>query len=100
MSEPAEKPSRRDFLKAGAVGIAAAAVPPTLSATGLPASFVLEAAHDQQSPLVVQKQGSFAAGGSVLQAPGVFDNTSPAPQGQTLHGDHVYVQYQIPPDAR
>jgi hypothetical protein len=99
--DPADKASRRDFLKAGAVGLAAAAVPPTLNATGLPASvFASGVAHDRESRLVVQKQGSFAAGGSVLQAPGVFDSTSATPQGQTLHGDHVYVQFQIPPDAR
>jgi len=98
---PEDTSSRRDFLKAGAVGLAAAAVPPTLGATGLSSSVLGSGlAHDKESPLVVQRQGSFAAGGSVLQAPGVFDATSATPQGQTLHGDHVYVQFQIPPSAR
>ncbi|WP_371869320.1 carboxymuconolactone decarboxylase family protein [Pseudoduganella aquatica] len=44
----------------------------------------------QTEPLLVQSQGSFAAGGTVV--------TGPA--GETLHGDHAYVFYQIPPNAR
>ncbi|HXU32850.1 MAG TPA: alpha/beta hydrolase, partial [Thermoanaerobaculia bacterium] len=59
-------------------------------------------------PLVIQQQGSFAVGGTVVTAPGTFDPIkqgaySPAgadPAGQTLHGDHAYVSYQIPIEAR
>ncbi|HEU5066567.1 MAG TPA: alpha/beta fold hydrolase [Sphingomicrobium sp.] len=59
-------------------------------------------------PLVIDKQGSFAAGGTVVTAPGTFDPIkhgafNPAAQetaGQTLHGDHAYVFYQIPVGAR
>ena len=47
-------------------------------------------------PLVIKSQGSFFAGGAVLTQPGTFDPTSSAPVGQTLYGDHTYVQYQIP----
>jgi pimeloyl-ACP methyl ester carboxylesterase len=58
--------------------------------------------------LIIQQQGSFAVGGTVITAPGTFDPInhgalSPANQpsaGQTLHGDHVYVFYQIPKQAR
>jgi len=58
--------------------------------------------------IVIQDQGSFAVGGSVVTAPGKFDPIkhgafNPANQsseGQTLHGDHAYVFYQIPDKAR
>ncbi len=40
--------------------------------------------------LVIQDQGSFAAGGTVKHGP----------DGQTLHGDHAYVFYQRPANAR
>ena len=40
--------------------------------------------------LVIKAQGSFMVGGTVLTAA----------NGDTFHGDHAYVQYQIPPDAR
>src|SRR5580765_8020553 len=53
------------------------------------------------TPLIIQDQGSFAAGGTVLSAPGTFDPRKPLePSGQTYHGDHAYVFYQIPPKAR
>ena len=59
-------------------------------------------------PLIIQEQGSFAVGGSVSTAPGTFDPIkqgayNPAgtdPAGQTLHGDHAYVFYQVPVNAR
>ena len=58
--------------------------------------------------LMIQEQGSFAVGGSVTTAPGTFDPIkqgayNPAgldPAGQTLHGDHAYVFYQVPVNAR
>jgi hypothetical protein len=57
--------------------------------------------------LVIQEQGSFAVGGTVLTAPGTFDpiaqgayTPTPDPKGQTLHGDHAYVFYQVPVNAR
>lgn len=63
--------------------------------------------NDKQS-LVIKDQGSFAIGGRVVTQPGVFDPMkqgayNPAgsdPTGQTLHGDHAYVFYQIPEKAR
>jgi Alpha/beta hydrolase family len=59
-------------------------------------------------PLMIQEQGSFAVGGSVTTAPGTFDPIkqgayNPAgtdPAGQTLHGDHAYVFYQVPVNSR
>ncbi|MDN3635261.1 alpha/beta fold hydrolase [Neolewinella lacunae] len=58
--------------------------------------------------LAIKEQGSFFVGGSVKTAPGVFDPiahgffnpSSQASEGQTLHGDHAYVFYQVPADAR
>lgn len=53
------------------------------------------------APLRIQEQGSFAVGGTVLQQPGTFDPLKPTvPDGQTLHGDHARVFYQIPVNAR
>lgn len=52
-------------------------------------------------PIVIQEQGSFAVGGTVRTEPGRFDPRKPmAPAGQTYHGDHAYVSYQIPANAR
>src|SRR5258706_2175200 len=56
-------------------------------------------------PLIIEKQGSFTAGGKVMTAPDTFDplgwnvSTNP-PAGQTLHCDHAYASYQIPLNAR
>jgi hypothetical protein len=51
-------------------------------------------------PLVIQEQGSFAAGGTFVTNPGTFDPYKPlAPEGQTFRGDHVYAFYQIPVNA-
>ncbi|WP_165929621.1 alpha/beta hydrolase [Pseudocnuella soli] len=60
------------------------------------------------SSMVLQQQGSFAVGGTVVTAPGTFDPikhgafnpVSQSTEGQTLHGDHAYVFYQVPVKAR
>jgi hypothetical protein len=52
------------------------------------------------APLVLQEQGSFAVGGTVIKNPGTFDPSKPTPDGQTFHGDHAYAFYQIPVNAR
>jgi len=52
------------------------------------------------NPLIIQEQGSFAVGGTVITNPGTFDPVKPGPAGQTFHGDHAYVFYQIPVNAR
>lgn len=55
--------------------------------------------------LMIKEQGSFAVGGTVIEHPGdydaaKFDNWKPYPEGQTFHGDHAYIFYQIPDNAR
>jgi pimeloyl-ACP methyl ester carboxylesterase len=57
--------------------------------------------------LVIKEQGTFAVGGSIKETPGTFDPiahgafnpTDQNTEGQTLHGDHASVFYQIPADA-
>ena len=54
----------------------------------------------QSSALSIAQQGNFAAGGKVIQSAGLFDDKQLFnPQGQTLHGDHASVFYQIPEQA-
>lgn len=54
----------------------------------------------KQEPLTIQEQGSFAVGGTVSSTPGTYENNAPTAAGQTLHGDHAYVFYQIPPNPK
>ncbi len=63
-------------------------------------AFVSLASFAQQKPMIIQEQGSFAAGGSVKTNPGTFDAIERTPEGQTFHADHAYVFYQIPVKAR
>lgn len=85
---------RRGFLTA-AGGMAA-----SLSLPLVQASFASEAEGDDDAPLVIARQGSFLIGGSVVTNPGIFDPIALTPDGQTIHGDHAYAQYQIPVAAR
>lgn len=50
--------------------------------------------------IAIKEQGSFAAGGTVITSKGVFDPNKPTPDGQTYHGDHAYVFYQVPANPR
>ena len=70
------------------------------------------------SPLIIEEQGSFATGGKVVTSPGTYTGTpdivkgksgndfmdvfraSIKAGGQTLHGDHATVFYQIPAEPR
>lgn len=54
----------------------------------------------KQKPLLIEEQGSFAVGGSIITNPGTFNPYKPTPEGQTFRGDHAYVFYQIPVKAR
>jgi hypothetical protein len=56
--------------------------------------------YGQKKPIVIQDQGSFTVGGSVTTNPGTFDPIKRTPEGQTFHGDHAYVFYQIPENAK
>ncbi|MCY4778576.1 alpha/beta fold hydrolase [Sphingobacterium sp. UT-1RO-CII-1] len=58
--------------------------------------------------ITIEEQGSFAIGGTVITAPGNFDPiahgafnpSNQSSEGQTLHGDHAFVFYQRPVNAR
>ena len=52
-------------------------------------------------PLLIEAQGSFAAGGTVIREKGTYEEAHAlSPEGQEKHVDHGYVFYQIPADAR
>ncbi len=53
----------------------------------------------KQQSLTIHEQGSFTVGGTVITNPGIFDPYKPTPAGQTFHGDHAYVFYQVPEKA-
>lgn len=53
-------------------------------------------AQNKQEPIIIEEQGSFAVGGSIVTNQGTFNPIAPSLEGQTLHGDHAYVFYQIP----
>lgn len=58
-------------------------------------------AQSKQQPLTIAEQGSFMVGGTKSTEAGTFDlKNALKPQGQTFHGDHAYVFYQIPVKAR
>ncbi|MGB5435026.1 MAG: alpha/beta fold hydrolase, partial [Maribacter sp.] len=54
----------------------------------------------QKEPIIIQDQGSFVVGGGVIENPGTFDAIKRNPEGQTYHGDHAYIYYQIPVNTR
>lgn len=63
--------------------------------------FIAISALIAKEPLVIQDQGSFFVGGNIIKNEGTFDPKDfTNPQGQTLHGDHAYVFYQIPQNKR
>uniref|UniRef100_Q023E7 AB hydrolase-1 domain-containing protein n=1 Tax=Solibacter usitatus (strain Ellin6076) TaxID=234267 RepID=Q023E7_SOLUE len=78
----------KSFLTLGAIGAILVA-----AASG-------QGVKTKAEPLMIQEQGSFAAGGKVITNSGAFNPKQPTPAGQTLHGDHAYVFYQIPVNRR
>lgn len=50
--------------------------------------------------MIIEQQGVFAVGGTVITANGTFNPKNPTADGQTLHTDHATVQYQIPKKAK
>ncbi|WP_147429508.1 alpha/beta hydrolase [Arthrobacter oryzae] len=59
------------------------------------------ASGEPAAPLAIAAQGSFAVGGAIVTRDGSFDPRNPMdPAGQTLHGDHARVSYQVPVAAR
>src|SRR5512135_1984259 len=66
----------------------------------LASSSAIADVNGKPAPLIIQEQGSFSVGGTVITNPGTFDPVKMSPEGQTFHGDHAYVFYQIPVNAR
>ncbi len=56
--------------------------------------------RSNKNALVIEEQGVFAVGGTVITADGTFNPKSPTPEGQTLHTDHATIQYQVPENAK
>src|SRR5688572_14023569 len=69
--------------RTGRLALLVALLPAVLATGGL-------AAQGANAPIMIQKQGSFAAGGKVLGDPDT----------RSLHCDHGYVDYQIPVNPR
>lgn len=59
-----------------------------------------DASNHPADPLVIQEQGSFAAGGKIVSTPGTYNNNNPTSEGQTFHGDHLYAFYQVPQNPK
>lgn len=58
-----------------------------------------------QENIVIERQGSIAVGGTVIQRSGQYDNSqfggwgTPVEHGQSYHADHAVVDFQIPANA-
>ena len=53
--------------------------------------------------LVIKEQGAFSAGGTIVISEGIFDPLKPwyeVQGGQTRHGDHADVFYQVPANEK
>lgn len=62
-----------------------------------------ERVPDDKKLLIIKEQGNFSAGGTVVTSEGTFDPLKPwyeTQGGQTRHGDHADVFYQIPAKAK
>jgi len=94
--------SRRRVLSASALSLTATAIPAgTATAAGTDSTRDGRSGFHRRRPLVIEEQGTFTAGGTITRTPGTFNPRTPFdPQGQTLHGDHASVRYQIPEDPR
>ncbi|MBR2214656.1 MAG: alpha/beta fold hydrolase [Selenomonadaceae bacterium] len=69
----------------------------TLLAMSVTASYALAF----ERPVMLEEQGSFMAGGKTITAEGSYNSTEPTNfAGHTLHGDHAYVFYQKPMQAK
>ncbi|MCP5493802.1 MAG: alpha/beta fold hydrolase [Leptospiraceae bacterium] len=75
---------------------------------GIAALAFVACRKSDHSKIILVEQGSFAVGGKVITISGTFDPikqgaynpSGPDSKGQSLHGDHAYVFYQIPEKAR
>ena len=51
-------------------------------------------------PLIIEGQGSFAAGGTIIHEKGTYDESHAlSPEGQEKHVDHGYVSSTVPDRA-
>lgn len=64
------------------------------------ASFLNSCVSNKEGVLAIKEQGSFAVGGTVIKNEGTYDPIKRTPEGQTFHGDHAYITYQIPAKSR
>lgn len=74
-----------------------------MAVTGMAAPTEYTSTTDSRmnAPMVIADQGSFAVGGATVKHEGTFSQTNfLAPEGQTAYGDHAYVFYQKPMDAK
>ena len=66
---------------------------------------VLMTAACSNNDIKIAKQGGFAVGGTTIQRDGTYDNSKfvgwaeQIETGQSYHGDHAFVNYQIPAKA-
>jgi len=59
--------------------------------------------NNQSDILIIKRQGAFSAGGTVIKSEGSFDPLKPwnvTQGGQTRHGDHADVFYQVPANSK
>jgi pimeloyl-ACP methyl ester carboxylesterase len=64
---------------------------------------LLSCSVTQKGQMVIREQGAFSAGGTQIKSEGTFDPLKPWYEqqgGQTRHGDHADVFYQIPVNAK
>lgn len=78
--------------------LSAAAIAMTSLITGC--AIQSNGASNAAGPLVIQAQGSFTVGGTVLKTPGSYHNNKPTAAGQSFHGDHLYAFYQVPQNPK
>lgn len=71
-----------------------------ISAAIIVSASAMAGGNSEPGPLIIKEQGSFTVGGTVISNPGAFDTYKQTPEGQTFHGDHAYVFYQVPVNAR
>ena len=66
---------------------------------------VLMTAACSDNDIKIAKQGSFAVGGTTIRRDGTYDNSKfvgwaeQIETGQSYHGDHAFINYQIPAKA-
>jgi hypothetical protein len=89
------KARSRALLLGSIAGAALLSASPALAQTWNP--------NPPHTPIVLTDQGSFAVGGTFVTNAGTFDPIATLPDGQTIHGDHAYVQFRsrkVPTNSR